>query len=88
MPRAHRNKEALLVTVPMLVQELNINKTKIRKIAEEAGAVYKYGRLVRIDRNKFLNYFFETYAVKNEKKVTLKQSRTPGFIDIFGGFCF
>ena len=68
MPRAHRNKEALLVTVPMLVQELNINKTKVRKIAEEAGALYKYGRLVRIDKNRFLEYFFETYAVKKDKE--------------------
>ena len=66
MPRAHRNKEAMLVTVPMLVQELNINKTKVRKIAEDAGALYKYGRLVRIDRNRFLEYFFETYAVKKD----------------------
>lgn len=66
MPRAHRNKEALLVTVPMLVQELNINKAKIRQLAEEAEAVYKYGRLVRIDKNKFLKYFLETYPVKKK----------------------
>ena len=66
MPRAHRNREAMLVTVPMVMREFNVSKYIARKIADEAGATYKYGRLVLIDINKFKKYFFETYAVKKD----------------------
>lgn len=69
MPRARRNKNAMLVTVPMVMQEFNVSKYIAMKLANEAGAVYKYGRLVRIDMNRLKEYFFDTYSLKKVEEV-------------------
>ena len=69
MPRARRNKNAMLVTVPMVMQEFNVSKHIAMKLANEAGAVYKYGRSVRIDMNRLKDCFFDTYASKKVEEV-------------------
>lgn len=63
MKTPNRNDDAKYKTVDQLIKETNLCKDSVRKIAEEAGALIKFGRSVRIISHKFYSYLETEYKV-------------------------
>lgn len=61
MPTLNRNENAEFITVRMAMKELNLCRTSTVQIAREAGALFRYGNLQRIDWAKLSSYFKEKY---------------------------
>ena len=51
-----RNLDGALLTVPQAAQLLNLGSAKTRELAQEAGAVRRFGRACRVDRQVLLTY--------------------------------
>lgn len=56
------NGNGELITVNQACEAANLGMGTVRKIAAEAGAVRRFGRLYRINRKVFFDYIEETYA--------------------------
>lgn len=61
MNKPVRNDEALYRTVDQVMKELNLCRSKVVQIAEEADALIRIGRAVRINTVKLYEYLEETY---------------------------
>lgn len=62
MPKPNRNEKAEFLTVPMAMQELNLCRPSTIKLAQEAGALLRYGNVQRIDWEKLSAYFRKEYT--------------------------
>ena len=51
-----------LVTVEQMAETSNLGVSTVRRIAEEAQAVRRIGRIYRINRQVFLNYIEQIYS--------------------------
>lgn len=60
--REHRNVDGELLTVSQTAENANLGASTVRKIAEQAGAVRKIGRLYRIDRAIFFDFIAKQYS--------------------------
>lgn len=58
-----RNKDARFTTIEMEQQDCNLSRGNVMKIAKEAGALIKIGRVYRIDDEIFKNHFVANYTV-------------------------
>ena len=58
----NRDIEGVLITESQACCLINSGRTKVRKIAEEAGAVRRLGGNYRIHREKFLNHIEQKYS--------------------------
>lgn len=58
----NRNFEGVLLTDEQASCLFNLGRTTIRKLAEEAGAVRRIGRLYRIHRETLANYIETVYS--------------------------
>lgn len=56
MNKLQENTNAPLRTVQGIKDETNLSRNLIMQIAEEANALIKYGRVVRIDAERFYKY--------------------------------
>ena len=63
MKTPNRNDDAKYKTVEQIMRETNFCKDNVRKIAEEAGALIKFGRSVRIISHQFYSYLETEYKV-------------------------
>lgn len=63
MNKAITNINGELLTDDQLTQIYNLNKNRCRAIAEEAGAVYRFGKTRRTDKKIFDKYIREHYLV-------------------------
>ncbi len=52
-----------LLTVPQAAAKLNLGEQSVRRIAREAGALIRIGRLDRVNWSKCLQYVEEAYSV-------------------------
>lgn len=57
-----RNDNGALLTVPQAAQLLNLGVAKVRELSEEAGAVRRFGRAYRINRQILLAYIENAYG--------------------------
>ncbi len=62
MNKPVRNSEAIYKTVDQIMMETNLCRGNVRNIAEEANAIVRYGRTVRINAKKFYEYFEAEYG--------------------------
>ena len=60
--REHRNTDGELLTVSQTAENANLGVAMVRRIAEEAGAVRRIGRLYRIDRAIFFDFIAKKYS--------------------------
>lgn len=60
--RGHERAELLSIDDLMIVTQLG--RQSVKKIAAEAGCLYKYGSVYKIDKNLFLTHFRKKYQVK------------------------
>lgn len=57
MPTPNRNENADFLTIPMAMQKLNLCRSNVIKLAKEAGALLRYGKVQRINWKKLNDYF-------------------------------
>lgn len=58
----NRNAEGMLLTVQQAAEASNLGIATTRRIAEEAGAIRKIGRCVRVNPKIFLDYIESVYS--------------------------
>lgn len=61
MNTPNRNENARYKTIDQMMQETNMCRDSVKKIALEADALIKYGRVVRILAAKFYQYLDKEY---------------------------
>jgi hypothetical protein len=66
MNTPNRNDEAVYRTVDQMMKETNLCRRKVMKLSEEAGAVIRIGRLIRIRADKFFGYVDSKYGRSGE----------------------
>lgn len=49
--------------IPQMVQDSGLGKHTVRRVAQEAGALVKIGRIVLINRRKFFDYLTDNFTV-------------------------
>lgn len=59
-----REQKAELLTIQQACECTSLGKSKLREIAEEAGAVRKIGRSYKIKKDALLNYIEENYKAE------------------------
>lgn len=72
---------AELITKKQTCALANLGKDTVMRLAEEANAIIRIGRSVRIIRKKFFDYLEETYCVCreiDEDKKTYEEVREEG----------
>ena len=57
MHKLKLNPEGKLLTVQSVMLETNLSRSTVMQIAKASGALFKYGRVIRIDFEKFMNFF-------------------------------
>lgn len=57
MNKPVRHEQALYRTIDQIMSETNLCRGTVMKIAEDADAVLRIGRAVRINAEKFYKYF-------------------------------
>ena len=57
-----RDTGGILLTVPQIARLLNLGIAKTRELAEESGAIRRFGRCVRVDRQVLLDYITAVYG--------------------------
>lgn len=62
MNTPNRNDEAVYRTVDQMMKETNLCRRKVIKLSEEAGAIIRIGRLIRIRADKFFEYVDSKYG--------------------------
>lgn len=62
-PNQARNSNGALVTVNDAMAQLNMCRSATIKLAEEAGALIKFGKRTRININKTIDYVMDEYTV-------------------------
>lgn len=60
----NRNINGELLTCQQAAERSNIGKNTTMRLAREAGAIIKIGRITRIDWNTFYSYIKNVYAVE------------------------
>lgn len=58
--RKNQNNNGELITVNQACEAANLGAGSIRRLAEEAGAVRRIGRIYRINREVLFNYIEQT----------------------------
>lgn len=58
----YRNEYGELITMQQTAELSNLGMSTVRKIAQEADAVVRIGKSVRIKRRKFFDYIDATYT--------------------------
>lgn len=58
-----KNQYGELITLDQACELANLGRTKIRQLADEAGAVVKIGKSYRIKRKVLFDYIERTYSV-------------------------
>lgn len=53
------NMSGTYVKIPQIAEDCNLGIATVRKIASKAGAVRKFGRCVRVNREQFLQFIEE-----------------------------
>ena len=61
MNKPVRNDEGRYLTVKQMMAQSNLCRSKVMKMAEEAGAILRIGRLIRINYEKFFEYTDREY---------------------------
>ena len=56
MNKLQENANAVFRTIQGIKAETNLSRKLIMQIAEEAGAIVRYGRVIRIDAERFYEY--------------------------------
>lgn len=56
------NEYGELITVEQCCRVSNLGRNTVRRLAQEAGAERKIGRIYRIERNIFFDYIERKYA--------------------------
>lgn len=56
MNKPERNDNGRYLTVPQIMSKTNLSRGLVIRLAEEAGAVIRIGRAVRINAEKFYKY--------------------------------
>ena len=56
MQKPDRNENARYLTIPQMMRETNLGRDLVNRLAEEADAVIRIGRAVRINADKFYKY--------------------------------
>lgn len=58
----HRSKDGIFITREQAVERYNLGNNRVMDLANEAGAVIKYGRRVLIDIEKCADYLRREYT--------------------------
>ena len=58
-----RDANGALLTIAQACSVFNIGSTSLRKLAAEAGAVRKIGKLYRIDRARLAEYIEDNFSI-------------------------
>lgn len=58
----YRNEYGELITLPQTAELSNLGMNTVRKIAQEADAIVRINKSVRVKRRKFFDYIDEKYA--------------------------
>ena len=66
MVAANRNINGKFLPPDIAKDHFNLSRNLLMKIASEAGAVFKYGRTVRIDIEQLERYYRNNYPATNE----------------------
>ena len=61
MQKPNRNAAARYKTVPQMMNETNLCRATVVRLAKEAGAYICVGRAVRVDSEKFFEYVGKEY---------------------------
>lgn len=64
--RSGNNPTGVLLTYTQVMEKYNIGKTTARRIAAEAGAVYKIGRSARVNDGILRDYIENNFKVMGE----------------------
>lgn len=56
------NKNGVLLTINQTCEKFNIGSTTVRKLAQEAGAIRRIGRIYRINSDILYNYIEKNYS--------------------------
>lgn len=54
----------LFITIEECARILSLGLTKTRELVAESGALVKFGRSARVNREMFLTYIYEKYVEK------------------------
>ncbi len=66
MLKAVRNDDAIYKTVDQVMKEANFSRYFTMKVAEEADALIRIGRVIRINTTKLYSYLEDKYKVKGK----------------------
>lgn len=58
----YRNEYGELITLPQTAELSNLGMNTVRKIAQEADAIVRINKSVRVKRRKFFDYVDATYT--------------------------
>ena len=58
----NRSTEGMLITIQQAAEVSNLGVATTRRIAEEAGAIRRIGRCVRVNPKVFLDYIESVYS--------------------------
>ena len=58
----HRSKDGVFITKDMAIERYNLGRDRVMDLANEAGAVIRYGRRVLIDTEKCDSYLRKQYG--------------------------
>lgn len=58
----NRSKDGVFITKEMAIERYNLGRDRVMDLANEAGAVIRYGRRVLIDTEKCDNYLRREYT--------------------------
>ncbi len=61
--RENKDKNGALLTIPQIAEQANMGVNTVRRLAIEAGALVKIGKLARIDPEVFFDYVKREYKV-------------------------
>lgn len=62
MQEPKRNNNAIFVTMQDAMAEMNMCRKSVDKLSREAGALVKYGRVVRVNMPKLIEYVTDVYS--------------------------
>lgn len=62
MNKPNRSSDALYKTIDQVMQETNLCRKTVRTLAEEAGAIIKIGRSLRINVKKLYEHIDNNYG--------------------------
>ena len=57
-----RTEDAVLITVPTAMRQVNMSRANVMKLAAEAKAIVRFNRMVRINADRFYSYIIKEYG--------------------------